>query len=322
MAETSRINWLINALQLNGSVLPKILPRIFIFVGLSLVMVATYKAGIWHNSENMKAFTSNVACNLVLGLLLVFRTNTAYERYWQGRIAWGTLVITTRNLAREIQVGVATPNETAKAEKKKALKRLLSFAFTTKCFLRKKSPIDQLKALLSNEDLIQIEKAKRPPQLVTFWLSHYLQQQCEQGHISENQRIAGNSQIGHLVEALSGCERIIKTPMPMSYKVYLRRLTLLYCLLLPLGLVEQLGWWTPSAIALVSFVLLGVEEIGNEIENPFGYGFNNIKLDSICDTLLQDIKTTLAFGEDGILGAEPDLVMMTNDDVPEMVEAT
>ena len=111
--------------------------------------------------------------------------------------------------------------------------------------------------------------------------------------------------------------------MPMSYKVYLKRLTLLYCLLLPLGLVEQLGWWTPSAIALVSFVLLGVEEIGHEIENPFGYGFNNIKLDSICDTLLKDIKTTLAFGEDGVLGDEPDLVVVMNDDVPEpeMAEA-
>lgn len=321
MVETTRLHWLLNALQLDGSVLPKILPRILLFIGLSLVMVATYKAEIWHNSENMKAFTSNVACNLVLGLLLVFRTNTAYERYWDGRIAWGTLVITTRNLAREIQVGVATPSENTKAEKKKALKRLLSFAITTKCFLRQESPVDQLKDLLSADDLIQIEKAERPPQLITFWLSHYLQQQCAQGHISENQRIAGNGQIGHLVEALSGCERIIKTPMPMSYKVYLRRLTMLYCFLLPLGLVEQLGWWTPSAIALVSFVLLGVEEIGNEIENPFGYGFNNISLDSICDTLLQDIKTTLAFGEDGVLGEELDLVVVMNDNISEMVEA-
>ncbi|MGB3769073.1 MAG: bestrophin family ion channel [Phormidesmis sp.] len=321
MTETTRLNWFVNVLQLDGSVLPKILPRIALFVGLSLLMVATYKAGLWHNSENMKAFTNNVACNLVLGLLLVFRTNTAYERYWNGRIAWGTLVITTRNLAREIQVAIATPDEKSKAEKKKALKRLVGFAITTKCFLRQESPVDQLKNLLDDDDIAQIEKAERPPQLITFWLSHYLQQQHEQGHISGNQRIEGNSQVNRLVEALSGCERIIKTPMPMSYKVYLRRLTLLYCLLLPLGLVEQLGWWTPSAIAIVSFILLGVEEIGNAIENPFGYGFNNIKLDSICNTLLKDIQTTLAFGADGVLGEETDLVVVLNDDVPEMVEA-
>ena len=321
MVETTRLNWFLNALRLDGSVLPKILPRILLFVVLSLAMAATYKAGLWHDSENMKALTSNVACNLVLGLLLVFRTNTAYERYWIGRQAWGTLIITTRNLAREIQVAIATPTQTAKAEKEKALKRLVGFAVATKCFLRKESPVEQLKDLLDDGDIAQIEKAERPPQLVTFWLSHYLQQQYRQGHMSEGQRIDINNQVNHLVEALSGCERIIKTPMPMSYKVYLKRLTLLYCLLLPLGLVEQLGWWTPSAIALVSFVLLGVEEIGNEIENPFGYGFNNIKLDSICDTLLTDIKTALAFNEEGILGEEPELVVEMTDDKPELAEA-
>ena len=321
MEETTRLNWFSNALRLDGSVLPKILPRIAMFVALSLVMVATYKFNLWHNSENLKALTSNVACNLVLGLLLVFRTNTAYERYWNGRIAWGTLIITTRNLAREIQIAIAAPTEKAKAEKKKAMERLVSFAIATKCFLRKESPVEQLNDLLSAEDIAQIEKAERPPQLVTFWLSQYLQEQFKQGHISEGQRIDINNQVNHLVESLSGCERIIKTPMPMSYKVYLKRLTLLYCLLLPLGLVEQLGWWTPSAIALVSFVLLGVEEIGHEIENPFGYGFNNIKLDAICDTLLTDIKTTMAFDRDGTLGDEPELEVTLNDDVPDMVEA-
>ena len=321
MVETARLNWFLSALRLDGSVLPKILPRILLFVLISLGLAATYKAGIWQDSENMKALTNNVACNLVLGLLLVFRTNTAYERYWIGRQSWGTLIITTRNLAREIQISIDAPSEEAKLDKEKALKRLVGFAVATKCFLRKESPVEQLQELLDANDIAQIEKAERPPQLVTFWLSHYLQQQYEQGYVSEGQRIDINNQVNHLVESLSGCERILKTPMPMSYKVYLKRLTLLYCLLLPLGLVEQLGWWTPSAIALVSFILLGVEEIGNEIENPFGYGFNNIKLDTICDTLLKDIKTTLAFGKDGVLGDEPDLVVVMTDDTPDMVEA-
>ncbi|MEL6354822.1 MAG: bestrophin family ion channel [Cyanobacteria bacterium J06627_28] len=75
--------------------------------------------------------------------------------------------------------------------------------------------------------------------------------------------------------------------------------------MLPLGLAEQLGWWTPSAIALVSVVLLGIEEIGNEIEAPFSYDFNDLKLDDICATLLQDIKSVLSFSEEGILVNEP-----------------
>ena len=321
MAADSRFGWIESIFQIQGSVLPKILPRIIFFCGISVIMSATYKNGLWHDSENLKALTNNVACNLVLGLLLVFRTNTAYERYWTGRQAWGTLIITTRNIAREIQIGIDAPTEAIKQEKEQALKKLVSFAIATKCFLRKESSVDQLKDLLDEKDLAQIKKTERPPQLITFWLSHYLRDQHKKGVISEGHRSEINDQIDGLVAALSGCERIIKTPMPMSYKVYLKRLTLLYCFILPLGLVEQLGWWTPSAIALVSFVLLGIEEIGNEIENPFGYGFNNIKLDAICDTLLKDIQTTLAFTEDGVLETEQVLEAALNDDVPTLAEA-
>lgn len=310
-----------SVLQIQGSVLPKILPRIVLFSVLSLGMVVTYKIGLWHGSENLRALTNNVACNFVLGLLLVFRTNTAYERYWDGRKAWGTLVITSRNLAREIQIGIAAPTAMAKAEKERALKQLMSFAVATKCLLRKESAVKELQSLLNAADLAQIEKAERPPQLVTFWLSHYFQQQFVKGVIDANQRMTMNNHIDGLVEALSGCERIIKTPMPFSYKIYLKRLTLLYCLILPWGLVGQLGWWTPGAIALVSFVLLGVEEIGNEIEDPFGYGFNDINLEAICDSLRQDIQTTLAFDENGQFSEKITLDPALNADILGNIEA-
>ncbi len=301
MTEAPQLRWFFSALRLQGSILPRILPRMALFCGLSLGVVATYQQGLWTNSDDLKALTGNVACNLVLGLLLVFRTNTAYERFWEGRKAWGSLVITTRNLAREIQVSVDAPLAADQAEKKRALNRLVSFAIATKCYLRQESPIDELKDLLAAADLDQIKLAHRPPQLVTFWLSHYVQQQFQQQHMTARQRSDINAGINTLVEALSGCERIIKTPMPLSYGIYLKRLTLLYCLLLPLGLAGQLGWWTPAVIAVVSFVLLGVEEIGNEIEDPFGYDFNDLKLDDICNTLRQDIKSTRAFGADGVL---------------------
>ena len=297
MSATSRLLWFFSALRLQGSILPRILPRIALFCTVALVAVVTYKRELWTNSENLQALTGNVACNLVLGLLLVFRTNTAYERFWEGRKAWGTLVITTRNLAREIQIAIEAPTDEARAEKDRALKRLVSFAIAVKAQLRQTSPIGELSQILSAEDIEQIAKASRPPQLITFWLSYYLKQQEKNGYVDRHQRLEINRQINLLVEGLSGCERIIKTPMPASYGIYLKRLTLLYCLLLPLGLAAQLGWITIGAIALVSYVLLGVEEIGNEIENPFGYDFNDLKLDSICETLLKDINSTLAFTE-------------------------
>jgi ion channel-forming bestrophin family protein len=301
MATLAKGSWFSSAVQMKGSILPRILPRMTLFCLFAIVAIATYKEGLWSNSENLRALTSNVACNLVLGLLLVFRTNTAYERFWEGRKAWGTLTITTRNLARDIQVSVATPTEADRLAKNNALNKVVSFAIALKCQLRNESPIDQLKDLLPPAELAQLEKAPRPPQLITLWISHYLKQQEDKGNLDSLQSMSINSHINSLVEALCGCERIVKTPMPLSYGIYLKRLTLLYCLLLPLGLVGQLGWWTVSAIALVSFVLLGVEEIGNEIENPFGYDFNDLKLDDICNTLRSDLKTVQAFSSDGTL---------------------
>lgn len=321
MAAVARLRWFMSAFKLQGSILPRILPRMGMFCTVALVMVATYKQGLWVDSNNLKALTGNVACNLVLGLLLVFRTNTAYERFWEGRKAWGTLVITTRNLAREMHIAVDCPTDEARVEKEKALNRLVGFAIAVKCQLRGESPTKELAEILDKNDIEQLKKANRPPQLITFWLSHYLKRQEKLGHIEAGQRMDINVQINQLVEGLSGCERILKTPMPLSYGIYLKRLTLLYCLLLPLGLAEQLGWWTPGAIALVSFVLLGVEEIGNEIEDPFGYDFNDLKLDSICATLLQDIQSVLAFSEDGVLVDEPELASETEEEMPTVAQA-
>lgn len=299
---TLRLNdWFSSAAQLQGSVLPRILLRMLLFGGFSLLVAAAYTQGLWTKNDHFEALTGNVACNLVLGLLLVFRTNTAYERFWEGRKAWGTLIITTRNLAREIQVAIAAPTAEAKAAKEQALNRLVGFAIAVKCQLRREDPSDELKALLSESDLEQIRKAKRPPQLITLWLSHYLKAQEAAGHLDAGYRSELSNQVNALVESLSGCERIIKTPMPISYAIYLKRLIMLYCLLLPLGMVDQLGWWTPAAIVLISFVLLGVEEIGNDIEDPFGYGFNDLKLDLICETLSSDIHSVKAFTEDGKL---------------------
>ena len=95
--------------------------------------------------------------------------------------------------------------------------------------------------------------------------------------------------INHMVDALGGCERILKTPIPLAYAIHLKQLLLLYCLSLPFQLVEDLGWGTGLIVALVSFTLFGIEEIGIEIENPFGHDPNDLPLDAICATMQRNI---------------------------------
>ena len=96
--------------------------------------------------------------------------------------------------------------------------------------------------------------------------------------------------LSSMVDCLGGCERILKTPIPLAYAIHLKQLLLIYCLLLPFQLVKDLGWLTGAIAALVSFTLLGIEEIGIEIENPFGYDRNDLPLDGICSTMQRNIE--------------------------------
>jgi putative membrane protein len=99
-----------------------------------------------------------------------------------------------------------------------------------------------------------------------------------------------NTLLDKMVEALTSCERILNTPMPLAYAIHLKQLMLIYCISLPFQIVNKLTWWTEPSVALISFTLLGIEEIAIEIENPFGQGSNDLPLGDICTTLLQNLE--------------------------------
>ena len=100
-----------------------------------------------------------------------------------------------------------------------------------------------------------------------------------------------------MIDTLGNCERILKTPIPLAYAIHLKQLLLLYCLALPFQMVRDLTWGTGPVVALISFTLFGIEEIGIEIENPFGHDANDLPLDNICAVMqrnIDDLITTLS----------------------------
>jgi putative membrane protein len=292
---TEKPNWFQTALTVRGSVLPIILPRIVLFGGIGgLVSLMDY-FGLPFYSKGLGDLTNNVACNLVLGLLLVFRTNTAYERFWEGRRAWGMLVVNIRNLAREIQVGIAEPDAVSREDKQKVLNWLGVFAIATKLHLRQQSINDELDPLTGTEVRSHLDQSHNPPLELLLFISDYLQQQCQQQRLDSSQRYLLTELLNNLVEGVTNCERILTTPMPIAYSVYLKRLIIIYCGLLPFSLVDELHWWTGPIVATISFVLLGIEEIGNEIEDPFGTDPNDLPLDDICKAVLDSVESAKQF---------------------------
>jgi putative membrane protein len=282
--------WFRVLLQLRGSVIPEILPRV-IFCGIFGVFISyLHFLGFQVGLPTL----SSVVPSIVLGLLLVFRTNTAYERYWEGRKIWGNLVNNSRNFARTIWVTIQEEQPEDRRQKIIALRLLLAFAFATKLHLRSEPVNYELERLMPSEWYDKLKMMNNPPLEIAFWIGDYLQKQYEKERINPYQLTAMFKLLDGMIDALGGCERILKTPIPLAYSIHLKQLLLLYCMTLPFQVVNDLSWSTGFIVSLISFAVFGIEAIGIQIENPFGYDPNDLPLDQICATMERNIEDLIS----------------------------
>jgi ion channel-forming bestrophin family protein len=299
LAKLERVSWFHIAFQLRGSVIPAVVTRVILCgsFGCLISILFYFKFPVSWNS------LQNAVPSVVLGLLLVFRTNTAYERFWEGRKCWGTLVNSIRNLSRLMWVAIAESHPQDKGEKIVALKLLVAFAVATKLHLRGQKIDPELEELLPPGYGEYLRDANNSPLEIAYWIGDYLQLKYETQALQLYQLNALNKLLNDMVDVLGGCERILKTPIPLAYAIHLKQLLLIYCLLLPLQLVAELTWFTGPVVALISFTLFGVEEIGLEIENPFGLDANDLPLDTICNTLKSNIQDLVSTAPDRVNNA-------------------
>jgi len=281
----SKRPWFRIALQLQGSVIPAVMFRTLVCGGFGVLISVLYYFKL---PVSMPALASLIP-NIVLGLMLVFRTNTAYERFWEGRKLWGGLINTTRNLTRQIWVNVIEQEEGDRQQKTDILHLVVAFSVATKLTLRRESVNSELQALLTPQQYFKLKEMNHPPLQIAFWISDYLQRQYQRHYLNVYQLNAMQELVNLMVDTLGGCERILKTPIPLAYAIHLKQLLLIYCLTLPFQLVSDLGFWTGLIVVLISFTLFGIEEIGLEIENPFGRDANDLPLDDICQTMLRNV---------------------------------
>jgi putative membrane protein len=284
MAE-KKSQWFEIALQTKGSVISAIYKGVLLsgIFGVLVSILYHFKIPV------SQPILSTVIPSIVLGLLLVFRTNTAYDRFWEGRKSWGAIVNTTRNLARQIWISVDEKELKDKDHKIAALNLLVAFGVATKLHLRGEPVNSDLEALIPANKFTKLKMMNNPPLDISIWIGDYLQEQYQRHCINNYQCANMQELLNILVDNLGTCERILKTPMPLAYAIHLKQLLLLYCFLLPFQIVDDLHWWTGLISALVSFTLLGIEAIGLEIENPFGYDANDLPLDTICKVMKRNI---------------------------------
>jgi putative membrane protein len=235
----------------------------------------------------MMPTTIHVLIGTALGMLLVFRTNSSYDRYWEGRRMWGNIINESRNLARLGNTALAGVPEI----RERLFTWLIAFPVAVMQQLRGRvTELGVAAEKLSDAERQQALDQQHVPLAVARQLTSCLEEARERGVISDHVFVALDQNVQLLVDYLGACERIHRTPMPFAYMVHVRRVILIYCYTLPFALMKDFGWWTIPATLFVAFTLLGIEEIGVEIEDPFGTDDNDLPLEQFCETIRRNVE--------------------------------
>ncbi|WP_242049066.1 bestrophin family protein [Planktothrix sp. FACHB-1365] len=280
--------WLDLAIDLRNSVILAIWRRVIATMIFALLITIAYHQGYAVNQPILATLIPGV----VLGLLLVFRTNTAYDRFWEGCKLWHDLLNAGRILCRNIWTIVPTNNAEDLGKKIAHIRLVGILIITIKLNLRDETLDNSIAALMTQSDYLELTKANNVPLRIINWFAEYFRQlYYDDKVIPYRFFIELNRSLDQIIMLLSGCERILNTPLPRPYSIHLKHLLLLYCFALPFQFVQELDWFTIPVVGIISFALLGIEDIGVEIENPFGYDRNDLPLDRFCQQLQAEIET-------------------------------
>ncbi|PPK74574.1 putative membrane protein [Methylobacter tundripaludum] len=273
------------ALMWRGSVTPRIFPSLLLMTCYCLLIVALDQ--YWRPLQHL-AVTPFEYTGVVLGLVLVFRTNAGHERWWEARKLWGAIVNQSRNIVIEaLSYGdILNIGSQESLWRKEMVKWTVAFSFATRESLRNGKNFDDLTDLLSEQELDALKSAVHMPLFVASKIAELLQQARLRHHIDgfvfmemEGQRIL-------LIDHIGACERILKTPMPLVYAIKVRRFILIFLLLLPFSLIENLGFSAVFIFFLVAYPLLSLDRIGIELQSPFDTkNLSHLPLHTICGTI-------------------------------------
>ena len=230
-----------------------------------------------------KAFHSILG--VILGLFLVLRTNTAYDRWWEGRKLWGKLVNDTRQLS--IKLSVFLP-EDAKEDRLFFKKMIPNITFSMKEHLRDSILIGELDFA---DEVVKhtIIGSKHRPNMISKILMERIHGLYKKDIISGEQLFILDKELKGFTDVIGGCERIKSTPIPYSYSMFIKKFLFIYSITLPMTFIGEFGYWSIILVVMAFYFLMSVELISEEIEDPFGKDMNDLPLNEICVKVKKNI---------------------------------
>lgn len=229
---------------------------------------------------------------VILGLFLVLRTNTAYDRWWEGRKLWGQLVNDSRQLS--IKLSTFIPKE--RKEDLKFFKQMIpNVAFAIKEHLRDSIMIGEMD-LSNSEAKERVTSSKHRPNAISKLLYERVHQLRQEGVITAEQLYVLDKELKGFTDIVGACERIKTTPIPYSYSMFIKKFLFVYALTLPVSFLWEFRYWTVLLVTFAFYFLVSVELIAEEIEDPFGNDINDLPLNEISIKIKKNVNEI--FGEE------------------------
>ena len=289
----SKLSWFQILLRFQNTVALKIVARILTTTILAAVLTFLHVQGYWALPSLTVLPFSFVG--LALSIFLGFRNSSAYDRFYEGRKLWGLLVNTSRSIARQtltVPMADATDQGELKAWQQQLIHLQIAYVHALRCHLRGDA-YESLRPLVSAALYERMIVSSNSPMIVVQEMSLRLRQARERGWISEYLVPQFEGMFNTLLDIQGGCERIKATPIPFGYIVLLHRLVAIYCFALPFGIVGQVGHFTPFVVAIVSYAFMGLDALGDSIENPFDLEPHDLPLSALSRTIEVNLRELL-----------------------------
>lgn len=254
---------------------------VFRLLFLDVVLAGLYAAGVVWAEKRYPQIAVPLGpailslLGIILGLLLVFRTNTAYDRWWEGRRLWGQLVNISRALARQLDALLGREEGTA-ARRERYAAMLVRYPVALTEHLRAAGPAGR----------------HEPNELLSAMVRD-VHADIAAGRMPREAIVSLTPLLTAFDDVCGACERIRKTPIPFSYSAYVKQFILLFALVIPFALARDFGYGTVIAEMFIFFSTMGIELLANEVEEPFGTDGNDLPLEDIGATIARDVRELL-----------------------------
>jgi len=259
--------------------LKKKIPMTYVLgkIKVELILVILYAVAFEaiHGFYNAQALNIPIAIPGIIGtiisLLLAFKSNQAYDRWWEARIVWGAIVNDSRTLIRQVMAFYEDPDFSVEGNnfKENFARRQAAWCYALGMALRNKNPLKSIKSLFTDDDFDFVKRHKHVPNAILILHAKELKMATNKGHINVFQQVEIDNTLTRLCDSMGKCERIKNTIFPTTYSMYIRFTLCLFIILLPFGLTDLIGWLQIPLVTTIGAAFFLIEKMAIHLQDPF-----------------------------------------------------